>query len=85
MPPLSAGRFKNGVDCIFSGMKIKNYIVMIKSPQAISCVSWLKITDVSGTISVPQTLKTLTHLIAQEDFINFSSHESFRSCIVMVC
>jgi hypothetical protein len=55
----------------------------------ISFVSWLKVANVSGTISDPiiraMTVKFnhLTWLIAQEDFINVSHHESFTSSLLI--
>jgi hypothetical protein len=44
--------------------------------RAIGHVSWLKITEFSVTI-----FNKVTWLIVREDFIYFSSHESFRSYI----
>jgi hypothetical protein len=54
----------------------------INSSWAIILVSWLKITDISGAVMVLATsviFKQLTCLIAREDFITSSHHESFRS------
>jgi hypothetical protein len=66
-------------------LKLSQRLTLIKYSRAISCVSWLKITDVSGTISVPIIIalmmgtemipetsvifNQLRWLIAREDFI----------------
>jgi hypothetical protein len=69
---------------------------LIKFSQAISHVSWLKITDVSAIHCqalffdirpqwwVPETsviFSQLTWMITRENFTNFSHHESLRSHI----
>jgi hypothetical protein len=41
--------------------------------------------SLSSSSRSDETLMTLTLLIARQDFINFISPESFRSCIVMCC
>jgi hypothetical protein len=38
---------------VYSGADYTFPVLLIKSSQAIICVIWLKVTDVSGTISVP--------------------------------
>jgi hypothetical protein len=64
---------------------------LTKSSWDVSSVSWLKITDVSGTICFHYQgcdgdetyviFNQLTRLISQEDFIFIRRRESFRSYI----
>jgi hypothetical protein len=44
-------------------LKINCIKVLIKSSQAISCVSKLKLADISGTISVTESFKSCTNVI----------------------
>jgi hypothetical protein len=50
-------------------LKLSRRLILIKSSRDISRVSWLKITYVSGTISVPIILNQLGQRITREDFI----------------
>jgi hypothetical protein len=51
-------------------LELSRRLTLIKSSRAVNRVSWLKITKVSGTISVPIIRAEMSRLIAREGFIN---------------
>lgn len=63
--------------------KLHNEVLtnFIESSQSFGRVNWLILTDVSGTSSV--LFSQLTLIIAPEDLINFSGHDSFHIICIL--